>query len=79
MKAFLYETNEHDQTLLGSDHATVTNEYKTFDTLYRYAVVPFLKTHHGRGKALIYYNWTNRYGEPDKVMTWNWNSRGANE
>ena len=71
MKAFLREFDEEGRELLGSSHATVTKEYKSFDTLYRYAVVPFLKNHNGRCKAEVYYNWDNRYGTPDKVITWN--------
>lgn len=66
MRAFL-----NDGKGLGSDHSTVTGEYKTIGTLYRYAVRPFLKFHGGFCKAEIYYNWDNRYGTPDKVMTWN--------
>lgn len=68
MKAFL-----NDGKGLGSDHTTITNEYKSFATLYRYAVVPFLNTHGGFCKAEIYYNWDDRYGTPSKVMTWNGN------
>ena len=73
MRAFL-----NDCKGLGSTHSTVTNEYKSFATLYRYAVRPFLKSHNGRCKAEIFYNWDNRYGIPDKVITWNDNIFKAN-
>ena len=71
MKAFLHETTEEGRELLGSGHAMVTGEYKSFATMYRYAIKPFLSSHNGRCKAEIFYNWDNRYGEADKVMTWN--------
>ena len=66
MKAFLNDTKG-----LGSDHTTITNDYKSLSTMYRYAIRPFLKSHGGKCKAEIYYNWDNRYGTPDRVMTWN--------
>ena len=67
MRAFL-----NDCKGLGTDHSSVTKDYKSFSTLYRYAIVPFLKTH-GMCKAEIFYNWDNRYGTPNKVITWNAN------
>ena len=66
MRAFL-----NDCQGLGTDHSVITNEYKSVATLYRYAVLPFLKSHGGRCKAEIFYNWDRRYGTPDKIMTWN--------
>ena len=66
MRAFL-----HDFEGLGTDHSAVTKEYKSFATLYRYAVLPFLQSHNGQCKAEIFYNWSNRYGKPDKIQTWN--------
>ena len=64
LKAFLY-----DDKGLGSDHSTVTNEYKSFTTMFRYAILPFQRTH-GFCKALIYFNWDHRYGEPDRIETY---------
>lgn len=68
MKAFL-----NDGKGLGSDHGAVTKDYKTFGGLFRYAILPFAKGHGGFCKAEIYYNWDNRYGNPDKIFTWNLN------
>ena len=68
MRAFL-----HDDKGLGSDHSAVTREYKSFAALYRYAVVPFLRTHGGKCRAEIFYSWDRRYGTPDRVVTWNTN------
>lgn len=65
MRAFLNDGNG-----LGSDHSTVTKEYKSFATLFRYAVKPFMLRHGGFCKAEIYYNWNKRYGTPDKIITW---------
>ena len=66
MKAFL-----NDGQGLGCTHSSVTGEYKTFGMFYRYAIVPFLKSHDGRCKAEIFYNWDNRYKEADNIMSWN--------
>ena len=66
MQAFL-----NDCKGLGSEHSSVTSNYKTFGTFYRYAIVPFLNSHDGRCKAEIFYNWDYRYGTPDKVISWN--------
>lgn len=66
MQAFL-----RDGKGLGSDHSTVTKEYKSMATFYRYAVIPFLHSHGGHCTAEIYYNWDRRYGIPDKVISWN--------
>lgn len=68
MRAFL-----NDCKGLGSDHSIITKDYKTITTMYRYAIVPFLNTHGGMCKAEIFYNWDNRYGTPNKTMTWNTN------
>lgn len=68
MRAFLNDTKG-----LGTDHTSVTNEYKSFATMYRYAIVPFLKSHGGMCKAEIFYNWDRRYGTPDRVVSWNTN------
>lgn len=43
MKAFL-----NDGKGLGSDHGAVTKDYKTFGGLFRYAILPFAKSHVGR-------------------------------
>ena len=62
MRAFLY-----DGQGLGSDHADVTNEYKSLKALKRYAINRFLKVHNFC-HADIFYNWDNRYGKADKIM-----------
>lgn len=65
MKAFL-----NDGRGLGSEHSDITNEYKSLKTLYRYAVIPFLKFHGGFCRAEIFLNWDNRYGVPDIIKIW---------
>ena len=64
MKAFL-----NDDKGLGSDHSAVTNEYKTISGMFRFAIVPFQKSH-GFCRAEIHMNWDTRYGDPDRVETY---------
>jgi len=63
MKAFL-----SDGKGLGSEHQDVTRDYKSRNHLFKYAIVPFQKSH-GYCKAEIFMNWDNRYGKPDLIMT----------
>lgn len=63
MKAFL-----SDGKGLGSDHSTVTKEYKSILSLYKYAVKPFMATHGDYCKVELFYNWDNRYGTPNKLI-----------
>jgi hypothetical protein len=65
MRAYLY-----DDKGMGSEHSTVTRNYKSFGTMLRYAIIPFAKTHDKYCKAEIYYNWDNRYGKPDRIYIW---------
>lgn len=62
MRAFL-----NDGKGLGSEHSTVTKEYKTLKTLIKYAVKPFLKKHN-YCRVELFNNWDNRYGKPDKIL-----------
>lgn len=62
MKAFL-----SDGKGLGSEHEAVTNEYKTFQRMFRYAILPFGRSH-GFCRAEIHRNWDTRYGEPDIIV-----------
>lgn len=68
MKAFIYELSKDGKPMLGSEHAMVTNEYKTIHNLIRYAVNPFIKKHRGDCQVLVYFNWDNRYGKEDKKL-----------
>lgn len=65
MKAFL-----NDGQGLGTDHSTVTNEYKTVAAMFKHAVKPFMRSHGDYCKAEIFYNWDNRYGTPSKIMVY---------
>lgn len=44
----------------------VTGDYKTVENLMRYGVRPYIKED---VDVEIFYNWDNRYGEPDKVIS----------
>ncbi len=57
--------------LVGSENRIITKEYKTFATLYRYAIKSALKQWDGRVHVEIWYNWDNRYEDADKIMTFN--------
>jgi hypothetical protein len=71
MRAYLNKYDKDGNTGLGSEWVTITREYKTMGTLYQYGIVPMLRAWDGRLKAEIFYNWDNRYGNPDRVMIWN--------
>lgn len=71
MRAYLNKYDKDGNIRLGSDWVTITKEYKTIATLYRYGIVPMLKVWDGRLKAEIFYNWDNKYKEPDRIMTFN--------
>lgn len=62
MRAFL-----NDGKGLGSEHSSITNEYKSLPAMFRYAIRPFVRSHGGYCKAEIYNNFDNRYGTPDKI------------
>lgn len=65
MKAFISELSENNTPRLGSDHATVTREYKNMATMFKYAIKPFMKSHKSNVIVEAFYNWDNRYGTPD--------------
>ena len=54
------------------DNRRLTKSYKSFATLYRYAIKPALRQWDGRLKAEIWKT-DNIYQEPDRVSTWNTN------
>ena len=73
MRAILskFEPKYNQYRNVGTDGRTITKEYKSLATLYRYGIRPYLKMWDGKLKAEIWYNWNNRYKDPNKVMTWN--------
>ena len=79
MKAFLYDwhVNPETDTIhdgMGTDHAAVTREYGSLQTVYRYAILPFIRAH-GNCHAYIFKNWANRYGKADKVILYSANGQ----
>lgn len=65
MKAFISELSENRTPRLGSEHATVSGNYKNFSTMFRHAIKPFMKSHKSSVIVEAFYNWDNRYGIPD--------------
>lgn len=69
MRAIIRSVNSKTaQTSLGTLGNFVSREYTTFGRLYHYAVLPHLLA----GKSVVvevYNDWSNRYGEPDRRLT----------
>ena len=77
MKAFIHEYNTISKMpRSGSDHATVTNEYKNVPNMYKYAIKPFMKSHKSDVLVEIFYNWQNRYGTPDEILVYSFTKEG---
>jgi hypothetical protein len=69
MKAFISEYNSiSKQPRLGSLHATVSGNYKTIATMFKYAIKPFMNSHKSDVIVEAFYNWDNRYGMPDITL-----------
>lgn len=69
MRAFVHEYNTISNTpRLGSAHATITNEYRSIPNMFKYAIKPFMKSHKSDVIVEVFYNFDNRYGEPDKTL-----------
>ena len=77
MKAFIHEFNSISKLpRLGSAHATVTNDYKNIPNMYKYAIKPFMLAHKSDCIVEAFYNWSNRYGEPDMTLIYSFDKDG---
>jgi DUF2075 family protein len=64
MQAFIHAIRDNGMDILGTEKAMVTNEYKSFESMMRYAITPFIKRH-GNCHVEAFYDFGNRYGTPD--------------
>jgi len=66
MRAFVSKL-VNGRTTCGTEHNSVSNEYKSMKQLIRFGVLPILKT--GEDALVeVFMNWDNRYGKPDTTI-----------
>lgn len=70
MRALIKKVFPDGTTRPGSEHNRLTKHYRSFATLYRYAILPALQAWDGRARVELYYG-DMIYGEPDKIFSYN--------
>jgi hypothetical protein len=67
MRAFVHKCDEKGRVLLGSLNAFITPEYISLENLKRFYLSKMPK---GEYFVEVFYNFGNRYGQPDKTFNW---------